>query len=133
MAMRLNYAIIYVSDMVRSLGFYRDITGLPLRFETPEWTEFSTDGATLALHKANKPRTSQSDTQATAAGRCSPGFGVLNLDEFHSRLTEQGVACVQIPKKVFGSRIAQYLDPDGLMISVSEIGRMNQQNERPPA
>jgi catechol 2,3-dioxygenase-like lactoylglutathione lyase family enzyme len=33
--MRLNYAIIFVGDMQKSVAFYRDIVGLPLRFESP--------------------------------------------------------------------------------------------------
>ena len=48
--MRLNYAIVFVSDVKRSVSFYRDVLGLPLRFESPGWTEFATDGATLVLH-----------------------------------------------------------------------------------
>jgi hypothetical protein len=35
-------------------------------------------------------------------------------------MVEKGVRCVQEPKHVFGARIAQYLDLDGLVISVSE-------------
>jgi catechol 2,3-dioxygenase-like lactoylglutathione lyase family enzyme len=31
--MRVSYAIIFVSDMKRSLMFYRDMLGLPLRFD----------------------------------------------------------------------------------------------------
>ena len=50
--MRVNYAIVFVSDMTRAVRFYRDVLGLPLRFESPHWTEFATDGATLALHDA---------------------------------------------------------------------------------
>ena len=48
--MRVNYAIVFVSDMSRSVAFYRDAVGLPLMFESPGWTEFATEGATLALH-----------------------------------------------------------------------------------
>ena len=43
--MRVNYAIVFVSDMTRSVIFYRDVLGLPLRFESPGWTEFATEGA----------------------------------------------------------------------------------------
>jgi hypothetical protein len=35
-------------------------------------------------------------------------------------MVERTVPCIQEPKAVFGVRIAQYLDPDGLAISVSE-------------
>ena len=33
--MRVNYAIVFVSDMTRAVRFYRDTLGLPLRFESP--------------------------------------------------------------------------------------------------
>jgi hypothetical protein len=33
---------------------------------------------------------------------------------------ESGVRCAQEPRSTFGARIAQYLDPDGMPISVSE-------------
>jgi catechol 2,3-dioxygenase-like lactoylglutathione lyase family enzyme len=36
--------------MKQAVAFYRDVMGLPLKFETPGWTEFATEGATLALH-----------------------------------------------------------------------------------
>jgi len=117
--MRLNYAIIFVSDMKRSVAFYRDVVGLPLRFESPEWTEFATDGATLALH-STKTAAAGEDPQLHPAGRCRPGLSVANLAEFHRRMVEQKVPCVQEPKDVFGARIAQYMDPDGLVFSVGE-------------
>ena len=41
----MNYAIVFVSDIKRAVSFYRDVLGLPLRFESPEWTEFASDGA----------------------------------------------------------------------------------------
>jgi len=28
---RLGYAILFVSDLGRAIGFYRDVTGVPLR------------------------------------------------------------------------------------------------------
>jgi catechol 2,3-dioxygenase-like lactoylglutathione lyase family enzyme len=82
--MRVNFAIVFVSDMKRAVAFYRDVIELPLRFESPGWTEFATDGATLALHLTEGPE--------TAPGGC----------------------------RMFGARLAQYADPDGLAISVGE-------------
>jgi lactoylglutathione lyase len=123
--MRLSYAIVFVSDMARSVAFYRDVVGLPLKFDSPEWSEFVTDGATLALHRADPERDSPADTSASpaSAGTCRPGLTVLDLDAFHSRMVENDVICTQQPKDLFGSKIAQYLDPDGLAISVSEDRR----------
>ena len=93
---------------------------MPLKFETPEWSEFVTDGATLALHKSDGPAADAETRQTESAGQCRTGFQVRNLDEFHDRMIENGVWCVQEPTETFGARIAQYVDPDGLVLSVSE-------------
>ena len=118
--MKIHYAIVFVSDMQRSVTFYRDLIGLPLKFQSPEWTEFATEGATLALHAADSP--GGGDPRQTPAGRCRPGLSVPDLDAFHRRMTDNKVPCVQEPKELFGARIAQYADPDGLVISVSQAG-----------
>lgn len=123
--MRVSYAIIFVSDMRRSVVFYRDVLGLPLKFESPGWTEFATQGATLALHASQVPSSGPDNPEQVPAGRCRPGLSVPNLDEFHHKLVAANVPCVQEPKHVFGVRLAQYLDPDGLGISVSEESRAN--------
>jgi lactoylglutathione lyase len=117
--MRVNYVIVFVSDLKRSIAFYRDVLGLPLKFETPGWTEFATEGATLALH-ISAGTTAQDELKETPAGRCRPGLSVPDLDAFHKRMVANKVRCLEEPKEVFGTRIAQYLDPDGLAISVSQ-------------
>jgi lactoylglutathione lyase len=115
----ISYAIVFVSDMKASISFYRDALGMPLRFETSHWSEFATEGATLALHLAEGSR--QSENGATEApGRCRPGLRVPDLDAFHQRMLTMNVPCAQPPRQTFGARIAQYVDPDGLTISVSE-------------
>ena len=121
--MRVNYAIVFVSDMKRAVSFYRDVLGLPLRFESPGWTEFATDGATLALHISEGSNSEKDDPQHVTAGRCRPGLSVPNLDAFHKRMVERNVPCIQEPRDMFGARIAQYVDPDGLAISVGEERR----------
>jgi lactoylglutathione lyase len=112
--MRVDYAIIYVSDMKHAVKFYRDVLQLPLRLESPGWTEFATEGATIALH--------ESDPVTNISGRCRPGLSVLDLTRFHERMLDYRVTCLREPERLMGVRIAQYEDPDGLGISVSEIG-----------
>ncbi len=121
--MRLNYAIVFVSDMERAVSFYRDVMGLPLRFESAAWTEFATDGATLALHAGEGSNPEKDRPQQDLAGRCRPGLSVPNLDEFHKRMIEKNVPCIQEPTETFGAWIAQYVDPDGLAISVGQARR----------
>ncbi len=118
MGIEVSYAIVFVKDMKRSVAFYRDTLGIPMRFESPEWTEFATGGATLALHYANAdPRDSPGDL--LAAGSCRPGLRVDNLDEFHKRMIAQEVHCSRPPENIHGTMVAEYVDPDGLPFSVS--------------
>jgi len=117
--MRVSYVIIFVSDMTRSVEFYRDVVGLPLKFQSPEWTEFATEGATIALHASDSKEPGPASDRHGAPGHCRPGWTVTDLDAFHQRLIAQGVECIQEPTETFGVRIALYVDPDGLAFGVS--------------
>ncbi len=44
--MKLAYVIKFVADMNRAVKFFRDVLGLPLKFESPGWSEFVTDQTT---------------------------------------------------------------------------------------
>jgi predicted enzyme related to lactoylglutathione lyase len=83
-------------------------------------TEFETGGATLALHHGDAAGPNEGGFDKSISGRCRPGFSVADLTAFHRKMTDAGVPCVQPPKEVFGARIAQYVDPDGLTFSVGE-------------
>jgi predicted enzyme related to lactoylglutathione lyase len=51
MEKKISVVLIGVTDMERTVSFYRDVLGLPLKFQTDEYTEFGTHGAVLALEK----------------------------------------------------------------------------------
>ena len=63
MKRRVSVVIIPVQDMNRAIKFYGDI-GLELKFETPGYTEFKTDGAVLALEKREIKQISSGPTFA---------------------------------------------------------------------
>jgi lactoylglutathione lyase len=116
----LSHTIVFVRDMARSVAFYRDLLGLPVRFESAKWTEFETPGTTLALHLADVASdgmtiSASADADAIPAGVCHLSFAVDDLDAFHEKMTANGVHCLQPPKEEdFGGRLAGYADPDGL-------------------
>ena len=57
MARRLAYAILFGSDLQRSIRLYRDVLGLPFRFSNESYAEFSTEGAKLSLYaRSHLPR-----------------------------------------------------------------------------
>jgi len=117
---KIDYVIIAVSDMARSVEFYCDRLGIPLRFESPGWSEFETGVTTLALHishgKANAP------SEELIVGTASIGFQVDNLNETYENLRSKGVVFAMPPtaREEEGIKLAVCLDPDGLSISLAE-------------
>jgi catechol 2,3-dioxygenase-like lactoylglutathione lyase family enzyme len=108
--MQLNYAIKFVRDMDEAVAFYRDRLGLEPRFQSPEWSEFSTGGTTLALHPA---------TDTNPPGGVELGFAVDNLGDLYARRDELGIEFTRQPKQEHGVHIAQIRDADGALLSVS--------------
>ena len=117
--MRIHYAIVYVSDMSRAFRFYRDTLGMAARFESPGWSELAAGDVTVALHSA-EPGAEPAGAHRPRAGRATFGLRIPDLDAFHRDMVAKGVPCIQEPRLVFGARVAQYADPDGLVFSVGE-------------
>jgi predicted enzyme related to lactoylglutathione lyase len=111
MSVKLNYVIKFVADMDRAVKFYRDTLGLPLKFQSPGWSEFATGETTLALHPASA---------VFPPGAVELGFGVNDLDAFHQEMLTKGVEFPMAPKQQdFGGRLAQFIDSEGGKCSVS--------------
>jgi len=121
---QLDYTMIIVSDMKRSVEFYRDKLGIPLKFESPEWTEFATGTTTLALHGGGVAR-EYHDTgdQSKVAGACSIGFNVNDVDKTYEELKAKGIKFVMPPtqREGEGIKLAVGIDPDGLPISFAQL------------
>src|SRR2546423_13617254 len=94
---QIDYTMVIVSDMNRSVECYRDKLGIPMKFQSPDWTEFLTEGTTLALHGRGVPQQPSSQTADHIAGACTFGFSVSNLDETYADLTAKGVRFVMPP------------------------------------
>src|SRR6516225_8171669 len=88
---KVDYIKVNVSDMSRSVAFYRDILGLSLKFESPGWSEFQTGATTLALHlkRARVGGEGQAPPEPLA-GTCSIGFSVEDLAATHRELEAGG-------------------------------------------
>ena len=116
----LSHVIVYCSDMKRSVAFYRDQLGFPVKRESPEWTEFHTGATTLALHSAKPSPTKKWQHHQTEAGEAHLGLEVVDLEKFYRETKEQGVEFALPPThQDLGGKLAVLLDPDGLPISVT--------------
>ncbi len=110
MALKLSYAILFVADMDRAVKFYRDTLGLPLKFQSLEWSEFATGETTLALHPAS---------EKNPAGKVELGFTAPDLAAFYREMSAKGVKFPMPPtRQDFGGELAQFRDSEGVHVSV---------------
>jgi lactoylglutathione lyase len=107
--MRLRYVIKFVADMDQAVAFHRDSLGLPLKFASPEWSEFDTGETTLALHAAGDH----------APGSCQLGFASDDLDAVYADRDALGLRFTVPPTNEHGQRIARFVDADGAETSIS--------------
>ena len=108
---KLTYAIKFVADMDRAVRFHRDRLGLPLKFESPGWSEFATGETTLALHPAS---------EKNPAGKVELGFQVDDLRAFYQEMVAQGVTFSMPPaKQEYGAYLAQFVDSESAHYIVS--------------
>jgi len=109
-SVKLAYVMVFVSDMKRSVAFYRDQVGLKLRFASPGWSEFDTGGTILALHPMGPHN---------PAGTSEVGVTVKDLNAFYAARKAAGVPFSGPPQpQSYGSPLTEMRDPDGALISV---------------
>jgi catechol 2,3-dioxygenase-like lactoylglutathione lyase family enzyme len=120
-----NHAMIYVKDVSRALGFYRDLLGFKLiedfRYDgNPVYARLRAPGGdgTIALHQA-------SASASIASEGVRLYFEVANLDDFCRSLMRKGFYITQMPRMMeWGWRHAYLNDPDGHEISLYWAGEM---------
>jgi lactoylglutathione lyase len=116
-----DYIVIYVNDMARSVAFYRDLLGLPLKFTTPGWSEFRTGGTTLALHRHMGGSASQT---GPAAGSASLVFALDDLQGTYEELKAAGANFSLAPTaQPSGQTFAILHDPDGFGLTLQQKQR----------
>jgi lactoylglutathione lyase len=111
----LNVVYLYVSDMDRSLAFYRDLLGIPLEGDG-DWQEASLGRTRFALHRSHE-----------GVGRLSSGtihvdFEARHLAAATERLRAAGVEVKETVREDWGSA-AEVTDPDGYGIYLFEPPR----------
>lgn len=119
--LKVSHIILRVSDMERSVAFYRDRVGLPLRFSSAEFSGFDAGGLTLMLNQPEQPST------AASAGLAALTEIVLEAPDVgaaHAALKQRGVSFWIKPRVVNsdGQRdllAADFRDLDGHVLSIS--------------
>ena len=108
---QLSHIIVMVDDMDRAVAHYRDVLGLPVKFASPEWSEFATGSTSLAVHPSS---------ERNPAGHVELGITVANLDAFYAEMSAKGVHFPMPPTQQPHGKLAQFVDANGVLWSASE-------------
>jgi catechol 2,3-dioxygenase-like lactoylglutathione lyase family enzyme len=107
--------ILAVEDMARSLAFYRDSVGLPVRFANAEFAFLQAGHVTLCLRHA--PAAAQSGARDET--RVEIVFSVDDIHAAYEALKARGVTFRVEPRAVTGELWAtDFRDPDAHLLSI---------------
>jgi catechol 2,3-dioxygenase-like lactoylglutathione lyase family enzyme len=111
--MKLGTVMLAVTNMEKSLAFYRDALGFKVAFSGGEFAFLDAGGVTLALRGV---RALAADP---AEGRTELVLHVDDIDAAHAQLRARGVAFRIEPHVVTGDQLAaDFRDPDGHVLSI---------------
>jgi catechol 2,3-dioxygenase-like lactoylglutathione lyase family enzyme len=120
---KLGAVILLVSDMNKSIQFYRETLNLPLKKESDEWTEFFNKETVLALHPVKHKEKLKSGQHILL------GFSASDFDITVDKLKEKGVVFFKNPKEEGFGKHAIIEDPDGHLISIVKLkGNQNEED-----
>jgi catechol 2,3-dioxygenase-like lactoylglutathione lyase family enzyme len=102
---KVNVVYLYVSDMERSVAFYRDLLGIALEGDE-DWQEATLGGLRFALHHTHE------GIGELSAGTVHLNFEVEDVDDAADRLRAAGIAAEESMRDEWGAAL-RVRDPDG--------------------
>ena len=107
---------IFVDDLDRARGFYRDVLELREKSATPNWAVFDVDGKNLVI----EPVAADDPQHDDLVGRfLAVSFEVDDIEKIYRDLRAKGVTFPQPPEKqVWGGTLAFPRDPDGNILTL---------------
>lgn len=131
-----------VSDMERSITFYRDILGLDLKWDSEAvgitfkgeaadkvtncpGTElriafFVTGNSRIELVEYKPGGKPQEDNRASDTGSAHICFKTENIEELYQKLLENKVRLHCAPQKLDATKVMYFRDPDGIILEAAQ-------------
>ena len=114
---KVGNVILAVKDLEKSIQFYNEVIGLPIKDQRKTWVDLGTSGALLSLHPASS---NVDHTDSSIDNGVSIGFLVGDLKSALEELKAKNVTIYRdIVEKDVGKN-AVILDPDQYLISLFE-------------
>jgi lactoylglutathione lyase len=117
---QVGYVILYVRDLAASIAFYRDVLGLPFKFEDAGYAEFATRGTRFALYEQRRAEWLTGRTVAPGPA-AEVVFLVDDVDAHARRLAAAGASIISGPAdRPWGHRTVHLQDPDAFIVELAQ-------------
>lgn len=114
---KVGNVILAVKDLDRSLYFYHELIGLPIKNQRRSWIDLGTSGAMLSLHPASL---TAEHIGSSIENGITIGFLVGDVKSAIDELKEKGVKIYRDIVDREAGKNAIVLDPDDYLISLFE-------------
>ncbi len=121
---RLDAIVLFVKDLKRSIDFYVNELGLPLRYSDDSTAELFNDPTRIVLKRRDG---NSSSRDSNVKSGILLGFTVHDLYELCEMLKKRGLRFLKEPREESFGKHAIILDPDENMISLAEIKSITQE------
>lgn len=111
----LDIVILNVADLEESKRFYKEVLGLKVKNESPNWVEFRLGETSLAI----RPEPEELQDPRKVKWGHALAFKVDDVDAVYQHLRERGVHFLVKPRDEFYGRHAEFVDPDGHIFSIT--------------
>jgi lactoylglutathione lyase len=122
MKLAMKYIILYVNDFDKTMNFYKEILGLPVKMQHDTYVEFDTGATTLSINTRESVK--------EIIGLEMPGSSVASQTFELGFVVEDVVATIEMLRgldvpiykepitKPWGQTVAYVTDPDGHYIEI---------------
>ena len=114
---RLGNVILAVRDLDRSIDFYHNIIGMPIKNERRSWVDLGTTGALLSLHPASL---TAEHMGGSIDNGITIGFIVGDVATAVEELKSKGIRIYRDVIEKGAGKNAIVMDPDAYLISLFE-------------
>ena len=114
---KVGNVILAVKDLDKSLQFYHEIIGLPIKNQRRSWIDLGTTGALLSLHPASL---TAEHVGSSIDNGITIGFLVGDVTSAVEELKSKGIKIYRDIVDREAGKNAIVLDPDGYLVSLFE-------------
>jgi catechol 2,3-dioxygenase-like lactoylglutathione lyase family enzyme len=120
----LGYVVFFAEDFDRTLAFYKDKLGLPVRFQDKGYAELAVEGAKFALlARSRVAELAGKEHVARPAAGAHEGavtFLVEDVDRLYRDLAGRGISFLGAPQdRSWGQRSVYVQDPEGHLVEIA--------------